>query len=44
VVPVAEAGGSVFPILLGMAAIFGLASLAITGDHTNGEINLPVSP
>lgn len=44
VTPIAPAGGiSVLPLLVGLAAIIGVAAVLLKADD-EGEINLPISP
>ena len=45
--PMAMAGGSsigALPLLVGLAAIVGLAAVVLKHSNSNGEINLPISP
>jgi hypothetical protein len=47
IAPVAVAGGSgigVLPLLLGLVTIAAIAAVALKGNDSDGEINLPISP
>ena len=45
VAPAAVGGGiGALPLLLGLAAIAGIAAVLLMNDDSDGEINLPISP